>query len=153
MSGIDVVKRIGGIFLVLVAVLVAVHTVVEPLYHVSVDGQPYSPLWTILDPLMVAAVAAGLIFAWLRKRAAGGGPDGDSVTRAWLAANTWFYGLLGVAILLLWNWFSLLSPRYTAPPDSAVSIVWIIIDVLLPLLLASLGISLLRGSGDGKDNT
>ena len=138
------VKRIGGIFLVLVAVTVAVHTVVEPLYHTSVDGQPYSPLWTILDPLMVAAVAVGVIFAWPRKRAAGGQRDGDTVTRAWLAANTWFYGLLFVAILLLWNWFNLLSPRYTAPPDSAVSIVWIIIDALLPLLLASLGISLLR---------
>ena len=109
------VKRIGGIFLVLVAVAGGrPYRRRTALPRHPSDGQPYSPLWTILDPLMVAAVAAGLIFAWLRKRAAGGGPDGDSVTRAWLAANTWFYGLLGVAILLLWNWFSLLSPRYTA---------------------------------------
>ena len=153
MSGIDVVQRIGGIFLVLVAVAVAVHTVVEPLYHASSDGQPYSPLWSVLDPLMVAAVAVGLVFAWLRKRAAAGGRDSDAVTRAWLAANTWFYGLLGVAILLLWNWFSLLSPRYTAAPDATTATVWIIIDVLLPLILASLGISLLRRSSDGKDST
>ena len=104
-------------FLVLVAVAVAVHTVVEPLYHASRAGQPYSPLWSILDPLMVAAVAVGLIFAWLRKRAAGGQRAGDAVTRTWLAANTWFYGLLFVAILLLWNWFNLLSPRFTAIGD------------------------------------
>ena len=153
MSGIDVVKRIGGIFLVLVAVAVAVHTVIEPLYHTSADGQPYSPLWSVLDPLMVAAVAVGLVFAWLRKRAAGGGRGGDAATRAWLAANTWFYGLLFVAILLPWNWFNLLSPRYTAAPDATTATVWIIIDALLPLLLASLGISLLRGSSDGKGNT
>ena len=143
--GIDVANRIGGIFLVVVAVAVAVHTVVEPLYHASADGQPYSPLWTILDPLMVAAVAVGVIFAWRRKRTADGvGRDGDPVTRAWLAANTWFYGLLAVAILLLWSWFNLLSPRFTAIGDDAASLVWIIIDTLLPLLLASLGLSLLR---------
>ena len=137
-------QRAAGIFLVLVAVVIAVHTVVEPLYHASTDGQPYSPLWNVLDPLMVAAVAVGVIFAWLRKRAAGSQRNGDAVTCIWLAANTWFYGLLFIAILLLWNWFNLLSPRYTAPPASAVSIVWITIDALLPLLLGSLGISLLR---------
>ena len=146
------VQRIGGVFLVLVAVAVAVHTVVEPLYHASAEGQPYSPLWSVLDPLMVAAVAVGAIFAWLRKRAAGGKRDGNTVTRAWLAANTWFYGLLFVAILLLWSWFNLLSPRYTAAPDATTATVWIIIDALLPLLLASLGISLLRRSGNGNDN-
>lgn len=85
-----------------------------------------------------------MLFAWLRKRAAGASRDGDAVTRAWLAANTWFYGLLAVAILLLWNWFNLLSPRFTAIGDETASLVWIIIDTLLPLLLASLGISLLR---------
>ena len=138
------VQRICGVFLVLVAVAVAVHTVVEPLYHTSRDGQPYSALWSVLDPLMVAAVAVGLMFAWLRKRAAGGQRDGGPVTRAWLAANAWFYGLVFVAILLLWSWFNLLSPRYTAAPDATTSTVWIIIDALLPLLLASLGISLLR---------
>ena len=141
----DVGQRIGGIFLLVVAVAVAVQTVVEPLYHASKEGQPYSPLWSVLDPLMVVAVAVGVLFAWLRKRAAGGGGRGsDVVTRAWLAANTWFYGLLAVAILLLWNWFNLLSPRFTAIGDETASLVWIIIDTLLPLLLGSLGISLLR---------
>lgn len=84
MSVIDMVQGIGGLFLALVAAAMAVHTVVEPLYHASADGQPYSPLWSVLDPLMVAAVAVGLIFAWLRKRAAGGQRDGAAVTRAWL---------------------------------------------------------------------
>ena len=151
--GIGVVQRVGGMFLVLVAVAVAVHTVVEPLYHASRAGQPYSPLWSILDPSMVAAVAVGLIFAWLRKRAAGGQRAGDAVTRTWLAANTWFYGLLFVAILLLWNWFNLLSPRFTAVGDATASLVWILIDALLPLLLGTLGISLLRSGGSEKDST
>ena len=64
----DTLKRISGIFLVLMAVAVAVHTVVEPLYHTSSKGQPYSPLWDILDPLMALAIALGVIFGYLRKK-------------------------------------------------------------------------------------
>ena len=75
-------------------------------------------------------------------------PDRSAITRAWLAANTQFYGLLFVAILLLWNWFNLLSPGFTAIGDATASLVWILIDALLPLLLGSLGISLLRTSSD-----
>ena len=147
-----VIRRAGGLFLVVVAVAVAVHTVVEPLYHTSSETQPYSPLWNILDPLMVAAVAVGLIFAWLRKRSVDRNQDGHAITRAWLVANTLIYGLLFVAILLLWNWFNLLSPGYTAIGDEAVSLVWILIDAVLPLLLGALGIALLRGSGNGRDS-
>ena len=37
-------NRISGVFLIAMAVLIAVHTVLEPLYHTSVAGQPYSPV-------------------------------------------------------------------------------------------------------------
>ena len=143
-----VIRRASGLLLVLVAVAVAVHTVVEPLYHTSSESQPYSPLWNILDPLMVAAVAVGLLYAFLRKRRACRNQDGSAISRSWLVANTQFYGLLFVAILLLWNWFNLLSPRFTAIGDETVSLVWILIDALLPLLLGALGISLLRTNFD-----
>lgn len=33
-------KKIIGMYLILVAVLVGVHTVVEPLYHVSTEARP-----------------------------------------------------------------------------------------------------------------
>ena len=41
----DIIKRIVGIILVIVAVVVALHTIVEPLYHATSDAQPYAPLW------------------------------------------------------------------------------------------------------------
>jgi len=71
-----------------------------------------------------------------------------AISRSWLVANTQFYGLLCVAILLLWNWFNLLSPRFTAVGAETVSLVWILIDALLPPLLGALGISLLRTKFD-----
>ena len=129
----DVMARIGGVLFIAVAVVIAVHTVVEPLYHVSTEGQPYSPVWDLLDPLMVVTVALGALLAWRRKRAVDQEADGP-VTREFLAANVLFFGFLFVGFLLLWSWFNLLSPGYTAAGPETASLVWMVIDAGLPLL-------------------
>ena len=138
-------KQIIGAILTIVGVAVAIHTIVEPLYHVSTEGQPYSPLWSILDKLMALAIALGLIFGYIRKKGVDGG---DAITREYLAANTLFYGLLFVGILFFWNWFNLLSSTFTAIGEETVSLVWILIDASLPLLLGAMGISLLRANDE-----
>jgi hypothetical protein len=138
-------KQIVGAILIIVGVAVAVHTVVEPLYHVSTDGQPYIPLWNILNPLMVLAIVLGLIFGYIRKKGVVGS---DAVTREYLAANTQFYGLLFVGILFFWNYFNLHSSDFTTIGEDTVSLVWILIDASLPLLLGAMGISLLRGNDE-----
>ncbi len=140
-------NRIVGFYLVAMAVILAVHTVVEPLYHVSADGQPYSPLWTIINPLTALAVVLGVIAAWRCKRAVDTEGDDGPVSRAFLIANTLFFGLLFVGILFFWNWFNLLSPGFTAIPPETVSLVWIIVDAALPLLWGATGIALIRGRG------
>ena len=72
-------KRSIGIVLIVIGVTVAVHTIVEPLYHVSSEAHPYSPLWTLLDPLMGLAIVLGLIvlspYATRRQRRAGRARD------------------------------------------------------------------------------
>ena len=138
-------NRIVGIYLVAMAVILAVHTVVEPLYHVSADGQPYSPLWTIINPLTALAVVLGVIAAWQCKRAVDREGEDGPVSRAFLIANTLFFGLLFVGILFFWNWFNLLSPGFTAIPPETVSLVWIIVDAALPLLWGATGVALIRG--------
>ena len=87
-------NRIGGVFLIATAVLVAVHTVVEPLYHTSEAGPSYSSVWEILDPLMALALLLGVRVAYVLKRAAAAD---TGVTREYLVANTFFYGTLFVA--------------------------------------------------------
>jgi len=129
------------------AVVIAVHTVIEPLYHASEENQPYSPLWQILNPLMVLSVALGLIFAYIRKTRVDTEGGDAPVTREFVIANALFYGLLVVGILLLWNWFNLLSPAFTAIGPETVSLVWIVIDASLPFLLGGIGIYLARGGG------
>ena len=138
------IKKVLGLALVVMAIAVAVHTVIEPLYHVSEPGQPYSPLWEVLDPPMVLAWVVGTVFAYLRKRAVDL-EGGETVTREYLAANVLFYGFLAVGILLLWSYLNLLNADYAPAGPDAVSVLWMLIDATLPLLLGAAGVNLLRG--------
>ena len=138
-------NRVGGVFLIAVAVLVAVHTVVEPLYHTSTAGQPYSPVWDVLNPLMALAILLGIRVSYVRKESV----TGDAVTRSLLLANTLFYGLLFIGIMFLWNWFGLMNPGFTGPGADTSSLVWILIDASLPLLLGATGSAMLTAAGEG----
>ena len=140
-------NRVGGVFLIATAVLLAVHTVVEPLYHTSETGQPYSPVWEVLNPLMALAILLGLRFAYTSKKAVEGD---EAVTRAYLLANTLFYGFLFVGIMFLWNWFTLLSPGYSAAGSDTNSLVWILVDASLPLLMGATGSAMLTAAAQGE---
>ena len=75
------IKRICGVVLIVMAVAVAVQTVVEPLYYTSTDEEPYSPLWEVLGWLMFVPLALGVAFAYSRKNAAEG-PATETRSRA-----------------------------------------------------------------------
>ena len=139
-------KKIIGMYLILVAVLVGAHTVIEPLYHVSTEARPYSAAWDILNPMMIVALLLALVFAYQRKN--GVDKDQGASTREFIAANTLFYGFLFVSILFFWNWFNLHSPEYTAIVGETVSLVWIVIDALLPLLTGAMGVHLVRSANE-----
>ena len=139
----DMLKKIIGILLIIVAAVVAIHTVIEPLYHASSDAQPYAPLWNILDPIMAVAIALTVIFGYIRKRDACNEAD-TTITREWLSANVVFYGIVFIGIMFFWNWFNLLRPAFTAVGPDAVSLAWIIIDAALPLLLGAMGMHLFK---------
>lgn len=140
-------KRIAGWGLIAVAFAVAIHTVIEPLYHTSTAAQPYSPFWMVLDPFMVVALVVGTIFAYQRKRAVDRDGDEVPVSRAYVAAHTLFYGFLAVGILLLWSYLNLLNPGYAPTGADAESVIWMLIDASLPLLLGAQGFQLIRASG------
>ena len=83
-------RLVGGVLLAIGAV-VAVHTIIEPLYHVSSAASPYSPMWRIIDPLEALAVVLGVIGGYLRTRSVA--HDGAApITRECLAAHALFYG-------------------------------------------------------------
>lgn len=137
-------KQIVGVILILVAAIVAIHTVIEPLYHTSTDESPNSSIWDIINPLSAIAIILGLIFGYCRMSRAGE----ESSVQEFIAANTLFYGFLFAAILFFWNWFGIsgVGQEFTAASADVRSLVWIFFDALLPVLGGAMGIHLLRST-------
>ncbi len=142
---LNMLNRLIGAYLFLVALAVGAHTVFEPLYHVSTQAQPYSPAWDILNVLMAAALILSIVCGYMRMSRVNSG--GGQVTREYLAANALFYGIMFVSILFFWNWFNLKSAGYDAVGSDTITQTWIIIDALLSISVGAMGVHLVR-AGD-----
>ena len=139
----EALKRVIGVILILIAAIVAIHTVIEPLYHTSSADQPYSSAWNWINWLSAISIILGLIFSYIRMSRAGDGSSGPE----FIAANTLFYGFLFTGILFFWNWFGLHNKEtFTAASTDVRSLVWILFDALHPLLSGAMGAHLLRSS-------
>ena len=136
--------RVIGALFVAVGFVVAIHTVVEPLYHVSGPDSPYSALWSYINPLMALAVIAGVVLGCRRKMAVDAEGDDAPVTRAYVAANALLYGFLFVGILFFFNWFNYMTPSYTAVGPDAMAVIWALVDAALSLLCLAMGLALWR---------
>ena len=142
----DIIKRIAGVVLIIAAVVLAVHTVVEPLYFdSSTTGSGYNEsVWALINSLSAFAVVLGVAFGYARIRKSGD-EGGAAVTREFLAANVQFFGVLFLGLLFFFNWFNLLSTDFNAVGPDAVGLVWIAIDAGLPLIWFPMGLHLLKG--------
>ena len=94
-------------------------------------------MWRVIDPLMVAGLVMVLLAAFARKRRLDADP---AVGREYLETNVVFYYSAALLLGLLWNWFGV----EWVDPSNDVGWMWTVIDVTLPLLLASTAIRLLR---------
>ena len=98
-------KRLIGIVLIVIAAIVAIQTIIEPVYHTSTDDSPHSSAWDIINWLSAISIILGLIFGYMRMRRVGA----DSSVQEFIAANTLFYGFIFTAIIFFWNWFGILG--------------------------------------------
>lgn len=135
-------KRVIGIVLIVIALIVAIQTIIEPIYHTSTDDSPYSSAWDIINWLSAISIILGLIFGYMRMHGIGE----DSSVQEFIAANTLFYGFIFTAIIFFWNWFGIMGigSDFTAVTHGTRSLVWILFDAILPPLNIAMGISLLR---------
>ena len=137
-----ILRRVGAVYLVAVALAVAVFFVINQFLDDSVD---VVQVWSVLDVPMVIGLAAAFIFNLSRKMEEGARDPEAGVTRRYLEVNLAFYITAAVSILFLHNWFSLLANG----PDSLDGnhqawVIWAFVDTALPLLLAATGFSLWR---------
>ena len=139
-------RQIIGIILIVIAAIVAIHTVIEPLYFdSSATASGYNePVWFVIDILSAIGCVMGVALGFLRKRAvdAEGGITWDR-----LAASVLFYGFVFAAIIFFWSWFNLLSPKFTAIEVAASNVIWILYDAIFPILAASMGVRIFKGTG------
>ena len=146
-------NRLCGIYLILVAVVVAVQTVTEPVYIALNIGDMYGPVWGFLDYFMALAIALGIYFGCKHKSAVDDEGDDAPVSREFVITNALFYGFIFIAILFFWNWFHHLSPGTPSMDGGNILLVWLLVDAALPLLAGATGIRLLRrNASDGVES-
>ena len=103
----EIIRRLLGVFLVVIAIVVAINLMATPLYH---DGSEDYPIWKIVNWFMAIGVVAALIVNAMRKRALGvGGTDEPNVLE-YLRVNLTYYTTIIVTILFFWGWFWTLNP-------------------------------------------
>ncbi len=143
----ETLKRIIGVVLIVIAAIIAIQTVLEPIYHTSTTDSPYSSTWDYINPLSLISIILGVIFGYIRMRRAGA----DASVQEFIAANTLFYGFMFAAIIFLWNWFGIsdIGQDFTGVDHGTRSLVWILLDATLPLLNGAMGVHLLRASASG----
>ena len=139
----DSLKKVIGVFLILVAAIVALHTVAEPLYYKSTPEQPYNAsVWFYLNILSAISVVLGIIISYVRKS----NVSESSSVQEYIAANTLFFGFMFAAIFFFWNWFGIFNQDFTPTKSDTGGMVWLIFDAMLPLLNGALGMYLLRSN-------
>lgn len=135
-------KKLGAVYLVGVAVAVAVWFIVNPLLADAVD---VAAVWLGLDVLMAVSLAIALAANAVRKRVECGGDPAAAVTRRYLEANVAFYLTAAVTILFLHNWFSLLAEGTDSLDGNHQAwVIWAAVDTVLPIIVGITGCRLWR---------
>ena len=134
-------SRIAAAALWLLAVAVAFHFTVSPLYRDAVD---IAQVWDVLDWFMSFGVIAAIVINYMRKRSLDSGGNGDgTITRGYLEANLAFYASGLLTVWFFWNWFDSLALGATPQGDLAM-LMWTFIDPLVVLVSGITGCYLWR---------
>ena len=133
------IVRLLAVYLFVVGVAVPVQFLLTQFYDPTLAGAG-ATVWMILDPLMVVAMVVVLLVAIARKRQLGSGSGDQTITRDYLETNVSLYYSVALLIALLSNWFGF---QFVDPANDN-PLVWILIDVTVPLLTVSTAIRMWR---------
>lgn len=138
-------KRPAAVYLIGVAIAVAVFFVVNAFLLDSIEVQD---VWYVLDVLMFVGLVIALPYNFVRKRSECDADPRGGVTRRYLEVNAAYYLTVGVTILFLHNWFSLLAQGWDSLDNNASAwVIWAFVDTMLPIVFAVTGRSLWKEAG------
>ena len=140
-------KKLVGVYLVIVGVVVAVYFITNTLLEDAVD---VTAIWLVLDVLMFIGLVLALIFNYIRKREVEAADRDGSITRPYLESNVLLYLTAGVTILFLHNWLSLLANGTSSlEGNDQAWVIWATVDTLLPIAFGLSGCRLWREASVG----
>ena len=140
----SLLRQVSAQYMMWVAVAVGGFFVINPLLNESID---VVLVWQVLDVLMVIGLAAAFIVNSARKVTEGGRDPNLPVTRRYVEINAAFYLTIGVTVLFLHNWFSLLAyGTDSLDGNHQAWVIWAAVDVLLPITLGLTGYRLWRNN-------
>ena len=137
----EAVRKMLGMYLVMLAMVVAVWFIINTLFLDMLDP---TNVWFVLDILMLIGLVVGLLFNLYRKRAMDSErSQGDGITQPYLEANILFYATAAVFILFMHNWIAFLKIGLETDNHQAW-VIWAVVDTLLPLVLGVTGCAMVR---------
>ncbi len=133
----DLAHRVIGVYLALVGLAEAGYLVVYPLYGGGGDVAGANDVWGMLNWFVaVAAVLLLMVTAHVKQALP---DDADTWTR--FVVNLRFYGTIVVALAFFSNWFAREWGGEVAP----TGLLWIVVNIGLPLIAINVAVQLLRG--------
>lgn len=135
----DLIKRAFGYIHIILGLVVAAQFLASEIY----DGDAVGQVWDILNYFMAIGAIAALVFSYLRVRDA----DGSEI-KEWVASSAMLIASAALFLLYFEQWFA--WTVFKDPGDElgeARSLIWIVIDVMFPIVNIIVGRHLLRSAG------
>ncbi len=134
----DVIKRVFGYVHIVVGLAVAVQFLASEIY----DDDAVVQVWDILNYFMAIGAIAALVFSYLRSR-----ETDKSDMSEWIASSVMLIASAALFLLYFEQWFA-----WTVFKDAgdelgeARTMVWIVVDVMFPIVNVIVGSYLLRST-------
>ena len=123
-----------AVVLLLMSVGVAFHFLFGPFYASVLDN---GMTWSVINYFQAVGVVVAGVFLYIRKLEEDKKwPNDGRVTRSYWESNI----ALGLAVLFFWNWIDV----STGERGGTNSIIWVVVDTLFILVVASAGCHLWR---------
>lgn len=139
----DLIKRAFGYIHIILGLAVAVQFVMS---EINPEDTVFR-IWGVLNYLMAIGAIAALVFSWMRAR-----ETDKSDLQEWVASNVMLISAAAMFLLFFEQWFA-----WTVFKDADDelgdfrSMVWIVIDVMFPIVNITVGSYLLRSIGSTSD--
>ena len=131
----NIAQRVLAVYVLAVALAVAVNFVATPFYH---EGDGGYPVWDALNWFMAVGMLIAVVASFLEKRRSCQAADD---LKRHVDANTVFYASVVLALLFFANWAANLTDHVSESGD-----IWSTVDAVMPVVLGVVGVRLWRGA-------